>query len=296
MALTDLVLGELSSEVETALRSSPTRDLIISHASAARLWNLPRPLGGWLQPQFTAASGANLRRRGMQVRVAPLAEADVLKPGAVTITSPARTVADCLRSLPGRDALAMADAALHRGLTTSGAVLDVLHRQSGWPGVGLAREVLKLAHPQRESALESWSAWAFAAAGVPPPQWQVNICGPDGRLIGRVTCWWATGAVVGAAAERARRAPVAVQQGGGEAALDPVRSERRREQQLRAAGAELIRWSAADVLAKPGAANLAGRIRAALSQGQQNSCFSGIAAPDPPRIRPLEDPAGQRPS
>jgi hypothetical protein len=160
-------------DVQAALLASPSRELVISHASAARLWGLPQPLDGWPQPEFTATNGSNRRRRGVHVRVCALYDGDVVEQNGGLVTSASRTVADCLRTLPGRDALAVADAALHRGLATEAGVLEVLHRQSGWPGVSVARQVFKLADFRRESPLESWSAWALAHTGVPAPEWQV---------------------------------------------------------------------------------------------------------------------------
>jgi hypothetical protein len=269
----------LPLDIAAALLASPSRKLVISHTSAARLWGLPRPLGGWPQPEFTACGGTGRRRRGLHVRVAKLFD-DVAEQLGAAVTSPARTVADCLRSLPGRDSLAMLDAALHRGLVTEPAVLDVLRRESGWPGVGRARQVLKLADAYRESPLESWTAWAFAHTGVPQPDWQMNVFDSDGLLIGRADCWWGCGSVAGEADGRAKYALASAERGGNtEALLDVLQAERRREQRLREAGVEVIRWSANDVLGEPSACRLADRILAAISLGRKADRFTGVVAP-----------------
>ena len=274
-ALTDVPL-----QIKAAQLASPSRELVVSHTSAARLWGLPSPLGGWPLPEFTAASGTTRRRRGLHVRVAELLDDDLVEQLGTTVTSPARTVADCLRSLPGRDGLAMADAALRRNLVTESAVLEVLHRQSGWPGVSVARQVFKLADRHRESPLESWSAWAFAHTGVPAPDWQMNVRDADGRRLGRVDCWWALGAVVGEADGRAKYALATAERGGSaEALLDVLQAERRREQRLRAVGADVIRWSADDVLDSTAAQALAQRILAAISLGRRSARFTGVVAP-----------------
>jgi hypothetical protein len=267
----------LPVDVRAALLATPGRQLVISHTTAARFWGLPQPLGGWGQPQFIATAGSNRRRSGLQIRVAPLDHDDVVSTAGVEVTSVARTVADCLRSLPERDGLAVVDAALRRRLIVASAVLEVLGRQPGWPGVGVARQVLSLADPRRESPLESWSAWAFALAGVPAPQWQVSIRGPDRRFLGRPDCWWAMAALAGEADGRAKYALAAAERtGDAQAVLDALQAERRREQRLRAVGAEVIRWSAADVLTEPAAHQLSHRILAAIAVGQADNHFTGI--------------------
>jgi hypothetical protein len=268
----------LPVDLEAALLASPSRDLVVSHLSAARLHGLPKPLAGWPMPQFTATSGPTRRRRGVHVLVSSLVSEDVVDWHGAPVTSPARTVADCLRTMPGRDALAVADSALHRGITSELAVLEVLRRQAGWRGVSLARQVFALADPRRESPLESWSAWAFAYTGVPTPQWQVEIREADGLLIGRGDCWW-PGGVVGEADGRSKYALAAAERGGGAlAAFEVLQAERRREQRMRDVGAEIVRWSAGEVLKEPAARLLSRRISAAIAVALDSARFTGVVA------------------
>ena len=195
------------------------------------------------------------------------------------MTSPARTMADCLRTRPGRDGLAIVDSALHRELVTITAVLETLQRQTRWPGVGRARQVLALAEPVRESPLESWSAWAFAHTGIVAPQWQVEIREPGGRLIGRADCWWPAG-VVGEADGRAKYALAAAERSGEPGAVfEVLQAERRREQRLRAVGADVVRWSTGDVVKEPAARRLAQRITGAIALAQDAARFTGVIAP-----------------
>jgi hypothetical protein len=210
--------------------------------------------------------------------VSPLAEGDVIVPETIPITSPARTVADCLRTMPGRDALAVADAALRRNLTSSHEVLEVLQRQSGWRGVSQARQIFALADGRRESPLESWSAWAFAHTGVPAPQWQVDICESDGLFIGRADCWW-PGGVVGEADGRSKYALTAAESSGEAGAVfTTLLAERRREQRLRDAGADVVRWSSGEVLREPTARQLSLRINAAIANALEAARFTGVIA------------------
>ncbi len=227
---TDLVAPHLDIPVavRAALLASPNRDLVVSHATAAQLLGLPRPLAGWPQPHFTATSGPTRRRGGVQIRVAALPTVEVVEYQGIYLTSPDRTVADCLRTLPGRDGLAILDAALHRHLVTTASVASALQAQAGWPGVAIARQVLALADQRRESPLESWSAWAFAHTGVPTPEWQVEIYEPDtGIFIARGDCWW-PGGVIGEADGRSKYALAAAERGGGgKAVFEVLQAERR---------------------------------------------------------------------
>ncbi len=268
-------------EVRAAPLASPGRELAVSHATAARLYGLPEPLVGWPRPEFTASSGPTRKRSGIWIRVAALDDDQVGEHLGISLTSPGRTVADCLSTLPGRDGLAIADAALRRGPVSPEVMLETLGRQARWPGVGLARQILALAEPRRESPLESWSAWAFAHTGVPAPQWQVEVRDLEGRLVGRVDCWWPAG-LAGEADGRAKYALAAAERAGDSQAENlfaVLQAERIREQRLRESGADVVRWSAADVIRIEAARQLARRLQGALALAEQGLRFSGHAAP-----------------
>jgi hypothetical protein len=270
---------EIPVSIRAALLASPGRDLVASHATAAQLLGLPKPLAGWPQPHFTATSGPTRHRSGVHIRVARLSLAEVGDHHGIALTSPARTVADCLRTLPGRDGLAMLDAALHRGLVRIDAVLEILSSQARWPGTSRARQVLALANSRRESPLESWSAWAFAHTDVPAPEWQAEVRDRDGLFIARADCWWSAG-VVGEADGRSKYALAAAERGGdAKAVFDVLQAERRREQRLRDVGADVVRWSTGEVLKEPAARRLAQRIIGAISLAQDGSRFTGVVAP-----------------
>jgi cysteine synthase len=86
--------------------------------------------------------------------------------------------------------------------------------------------------------------------------------------------------VVGEADGRAKYAVAAAERGGNsEALLDVLQAERRREQRLREVGAEVVRWSARDVLDQPSARSLAQRIRAAIILGREQERFTGVVVP-----------------
>ena len=175
------------------------RPLVLSHAAAARAWGLPSPVGGWPATTFTSSDPPVRRAQDAVVLVADLDDHEMVDFGAVAVTSAPRTVVDCARRLRPRDALAVADAALRRGLADPAELAAALDRQAGWPGVSRARRVVELADGRRETALESWAAWAFAVHGVPAPAWQVTITDVDGVFLGRVDSWWEEAALAGEA-------------------------------------------------------------------------------------------------
>lgn len=275
--------GLIPLPIEAALIAHRTRSLVVSHLSAARVLRLPEPVQGWGTAAFTSTNGTTRNRDGVTIRVAPLGPGDVVLVAGVAVTSPSRTVVDCLRVLAPRDALAIADAAWNRGLVTRDSLLTVLAAQAGWPGVVGARRLVALADPLRESPLESWSAWALHRGRVVMPDWQTEIYDAADLLIGRVDCWWPAG-VAGEADGRAKYALATAQRGGGEqSALDVLHAERRRESELRAVGVEVVRWTAADVLSQARTKDLVRRIRGALVDAHRSPRFVGRAAPYSPR-------------
>jgi hypothetical protein len=198
--------------------------------------------------------------------VAPLDEGDVVRWGPLLVTSPARTVVDCARTLPPRDALAIADAALASGRVTPASLALALARAKGWPGAPQARRVVALADGRRESPLESWSAWTFDEQGLPAPQWQVEVADAVGLPIGRGDCWWHEG-VLGEADGRAKYRIRVLERGSAsmEGYETVLHEERAREMQLRRTGLLVVRWEARDVLVPVRAAALAGYITTQLS-------------------------------
>ena len=226
------------------------RPLILSHASAARAWGLPAPRAGWGTTTFTTTTGRPRRRAGGLVLVSTLPDDEIAVMGRVQVTTVARTVVDCARRLPPQDALAITDAALKAHNVTAAELRTAMRRQRDWPGCVHARRVLELADGRRESALESWSAWAFAVAGLPAPQWQVSLIDAEGVFLGRADAWWEGAGLVGEADGALKYRLAAAERGGAlaDGLVAVADDERRRERGLRLAGAALVRWGAVDVL------------------------------------------------
>ncbi len=85
-------------------------------------------------------------------------------------TSPARTVADCLRHLPVADAVALGDSALRCGRVEWSQVARDLERQRSWPYAAHGLAGLLQLDPRRETWLESLSFVTFVLLGGPRPE------------------------------------------------------------------------------------------------------------------------------
>lgn len=266
-------------QVLSAVRST-RRDTAVALAHAARVWDLPEPLGGWGEPVLLAASGATRAGRGLRVLVAPVAEGDVLRlADGLVVTSPRRTVLDCLRHLRAPDALAIADAAVRAQLVTPADLTAGAALMAGWPGIVQARRLLPLVDGRRESPLESWSAVAFDDQGVPQPEAQMDVLDESGLVIGRVDVRWRCG-VIGESDGRAKYRLAAAERDGvtAEGLARVLAAEREREQRLRDTGATVVRWGAADVLDPVKAGRLARRLREELWR-QERRPVSGTSRP-----------------
>jgi hypothetical protein len=83
----------------------------------------------------------------------------------VPVASVSWTVADCARLLSRRDALIVADAALHLGLCTLQQLKAVAHDLRGAKGVGRLRWIIANADPLSESPGETWTRMVVKELG-----------------------------------------------------------------------------------------------------------------------------------
>lgn len=155
-----------------AVRSRPRE--VVSGRSAATLWGLPT-LKVPTVPELTVRGSVGAaHRRTSHLYVATLHPVDVTTWYGVPVTTLARTLVDLGRH-DRRDALMAADAALRAQLVTRHTIDCALANAAGWPGVRQAREILALASPLAESALESLARLVMYFDGLPMPELQVRI-------------------------------------------------------------------------------------------------------------------------
>lgn len=206
----------------------------------------------------------------------------------VTVTSPARTVADCLRHLPPRVSVPIADAAAAQGVDPA-SVGRILDWQERWPYVDRGRRSAELIDGRRESWLETQSAIAHHELGLAAATPQMVLLDERGRAVARVDFLWPEQAVVGEAdgwdkyrvAEAEAEAEADAQAAErGLVSLDALKREKDREDRIRDLGYQVVRWGTADAMsphtrlrgalnrafARGGRADVRGSVRPTLRQ------------------------------
>ena len=221
--------------------SSLDAGAVVSHASAAvlhglQLWRVPLVR---VHVTRDVASGGRVHR-AVRVRTAPLAPDEVVTIDGVVATSAARTVVDLLRDVGFEQGVVTADAALRTGLVSRASLSLALERARGWPGVPRARRVVAFADARSESVGESRSRVAIARAGLPVPHPQLAVVRDDGVVVGRCDFGWEELGVVGEFDGKVTygRALLRPDQEPGDAVFE----EKLREDALRDAGHEVVRW------------------------------------------------------
>ncbi|MGW6175418.1 hypothetical protein ACWF5H_18185 [Arthrobacter sp. NPDC055138] len=164
-----------------AHHAASNRDLVYSHASAARLWGLHV----WNAPEdiHVIQRGRRGEKPGSSDVVRhthSLPEQDVeILAGGIRLTSRERTVLDCARTLPFELAVVIADSALQRG-----ASLEKMHEMAdGAPRsrfITRVRQVLAAVDGRSESAGETRLRLKLRAWNFPQPVLQDEIRTAEG--------------------------------------------------------------------------------------------------------------------
>ncbi len=237
----------------------------ISHHSAA-LWHelpLPPALPSWVAQTTDRKVDTADHNAISRLEPGALNPDEVLDVEGLQVTNPTRTVIDCFRELPLGDAVAIADDAVRRQLTTLPQLVQMRHRQSGWPSIRQADVGLWLLDPTRESWFESSSFVGLWAAGIPVPEHQVTIFDAQDRFIARTDGLWRSRGTVGEADGAGKYLGAYDADGpSAEAAARAVVAERQREVRLVDLGLQVARWAPTD----KHDARAAG-VRAAFSRG-----------------------------
>jgi hypothetical protein len=242
------------------------RPAVISHQSAAALLGLPLwgvPLD---QVHVTRRPPASSQAAGpLRAHVARLRDDEVMAVEGLAVTEPTRTVLDLARSLPFDVAVVVVDAALHAELVSAATIRSRLADLAGTRGSRHAARVIAFADKRSESVGESRSRVALAELGLLPSTLQYPVRSADGVFIGRADFAWEEAGVVGEFDGRVKYGRLLRP---GQEAGDVVFEEKRREDAMRDAGWEVVRWTWRD-LATPDA--LGERVRRAQARGRPRS-------------------------
>jgi hypothetical protein len=184
------------------------------------------------------------RSRYLHLHAAALDVDEVGLVGGIAVTSVARTIADLARALAFEPALVPADAALYRGLVTPVELHEAVERSSNRRGNAAARRVVAFADGGGQSPGETRSRVALFRAGIPPPRLQCALYAGTGRFIGRVDFDWDEYATVG---EFDGEVKYGRELQPGQDLGEVVFQEKLREDALRDAGRNVVRWTWAEL-------------------------------------------------
>ncbi|HKF15784.1 MAG TPA: DUF559 domain-containing protein [Candidatus Dormibacteraeota bacterium] len=188
-------------------------------------------------------------RAGMIVRRALLADQDVVERRRMRVTSAVRTLADLSRRLPLVEAVVAVDMALHSEVVDLGQLHAYMAAHRRRKGVAQLRQVIELAEPASESAMETRLRLLLVQAGLPRPEAQVPLHDERGHFLGRPDLYY-------------RLQRLGVEYDGG-THRDSLLEDNRRQNRLLNAGFRLLRFAAADVHRTPD--SVVAVVRAALS-------------------------------
>jgi hypothetical protein len=229
--------------------------------SAALVHGLPY-WDGLLDRVHVIRPRANGGRRGSMVHVHPAAipDGDVVDIGGYRVTSLARTIADCARTVPYAQGVSLGDAALRIGMRRED-LLEVLARRGTPRGNPRARRVAAFIDGRAESVGESSSRVALDRIGIPTPQLQWEVVDSRSGRVAFADFGWPKERTLGEFDGKIKygRLVTSEQTAGG-----VIYAEKLREDWLRDLGWEVVRWGWDD-LAEP--EKLATRLRRAFTRG-----------------------------
>lgn len=231
----DLQAQKISHEALHAARvmaaSSASPGSVISGASAAVLHGLPLLSSRIPTQVHVTRHHKSDNNRWVIAHQANFATDEVVTVSGIRCTSIARTIQDLAGHLGLHELLALADAALARGIDLTPLSATRRHcRKLRW--------VSEHASDRSESFAESWSRFILITSGASVPMLQPTVYGPDGQQIGRVD--FATeGGLLGEFDGKLKYDRLLQP---GETAADAVMAEKQRENALRDAQFEVVRW------------------------------------------------------
>ena len=221
---------------------------VVSHGSAAVLHGLPVWNDAISHVHLTRSRSTGAKRRAdVDLHSAALPPAHAVLLDGVPVTSLARTVADLGRTRSFAQAVAAGDRAVRLGLDF-GDLEDVLRTMEQWPGVRQSRRVNNFLDGRSESAGESVSRVRLWEQGLPIPIPQREIYDASGTMIARVDFAWEDYRTVGEFDGKLKYGALVKPDQRVE---DVLFAEKLREDALRDAGWQVVRWVWAD-LRRPG--------------------------------------------
>jgi hypothetical protein len=131
--------------------------------------------------------GKRIRNQpGLVVCQETLRPSDIWHIDGVAVTSPVRTVFDCLRLLRGAERLVVADALTHLRRTTIEEIRSYFAAQRRMRNLRIAELLIDAIEPKAESPMETRLRLVMVEGGLPPPEAQWEITNAAGVLLWRL--------------------------------------------------------------------------------------------------------------
>lgn len=245
-------------------------DAVISHQSAAvlhgvALWHAPLDR---VHVTRNTSSGGRCTTRS-HTHVAPLPQSEIVQIAGLPVVSLARAIADLSRSLSFEQAVIAGDEACRRLGLAPADVQVALEALRGRRGVNRGRHVAAFLDGRSESAGESLSRAILSKTDLPTLALQFEVHDPHGELIGRADFALPEHGVLGEFDGKVKYGRYLRK---GQTAGDAVFEEKRREDRLRDAGWQVVRWTWGE-LARPGL--IVDRFRRAMDRGAASARPTG---------------------
>lgn len=158
---------------------------VVTHRTAAVLWGFTAR--GWAGAPWELSVRGPTQNDQADVRLhRRIGDLDVEhRPGPVPVSGPERTVVDCALRASLVECVQLMEHMVRAGHTTRNRLFWYLDR-CHLHGVVAAREAFEYVRERSESPRETWLRLLLVLAGLPEPDVNVEVRGPDGTFVARV--------------------------------------------------------------------------------------------------------------
>ena len=189
---------------------------------------------------------------GVSHHVGDLPDHEITEVDGLLVAVPERAMVDAARDIPFEQGVVLSDGARRLLAADLDQAMEILERQRDWPGSIHAHRALDFSDPRAATVGESRGRVAIARIGLPKPELQYRIDSSSGRLLG-ISDFYFDGMATAAEFDGRLKYGRALYERDGR--LDEgidlgevVWQEKRREDAIRDAGHEMVRfiWSELD--------------------------------------------------
>jgi len=182
------IADEPLARLEAAMRRLPA-DAVFSGRTAAFLHGLETSLPIAIEATLPATARTT-HLAGITIRRRQIGAHEVATRQGFRVTSALHTVTDLASHLELVEAVAVLDAALHKGLVGIEELKGSIHERQGQKGTARLRRALDHAEPATESPMETRLRMLLVLAGLPKPEVQVPLYDESGAFVGRADLYY----------------------------------------------------------------------------------------------------------